>query len=276
MRSGRVEALGPRIPSKDSTARFGVKAGRGVFGGFFPGGESRSAGRRVVSRGPMTLMGSIPKAGLVALLCLSCGGYQASASPNETLRAYSAAIEAGRAREAYDLLSVEAKKTIPFESFKRMLNENPDEIKELSRSLLRPSAPPVVTATVTPPGGQTLLLVYEEGAWRVDGSSIDLYSQATPERAVAAFVRAYDNRRFDVLLRFVPDDQKHDLSAQVLEKAWTDEQREDIERMMAALKAALPTARFETLGDRATMPYGSGGTLELLREHGLWKVEDLD
>ena len=42
-----------------------------------------------------------------------------------------------------------------------------------------------------------------------------------------------------------------------------------------ALKAALPTARFEVLGERATMAYGAGGTVELVREHGVWKLEDL-
>jgi hypothetical protein len=41
------------------------------------------------------------------------------------------------------------------------------------------------------------------------------------------------------------------------------------------LKAVLPTARFEVLGERATLAFGAGGTLELVREHGSWKVEDL-
>jgi hypothetical protein len=28
------------------------------------------------------------------------------------------------------------------------------------------------------------------------------------------------------------------------------------------------------LGDRATMAYGTGSTVELVREHGLWKIEE--
>jgi hypothetical protein len=177
--------------------------------------------------------------------------------------------------DAYALLSEDAQKTIPFEAFSRIVKESPSDVAELAATLERPAAPPRVTATVTPPGGPVLLLVYEDGAWKVDGSSVDLYGQATPERAVFAFVRAYDNRRFDVLLRFVPDAQRGGLSAQVLEKAWTGEQKEEVERLVSALKAALPTARFELLGERATMAYGSGGTLELVRENGAWKVEDL-
>ena len=83
-----------------------------------------------------------------------------------------------------------------------------------------------MTATVTAPNGQSVLLVYEAGAWRVDGSAIDLYSQATPASAVLAFVRAFENRRYDVLLRFVPDSERSGLDAEQLRKAWEEgEQR---------------------------------------------------
>ena len=216
-------------------------------------------------------------AALAALVAVTqgCASTRASARPDETLRAYSKALREGRAKEAYGLLSDDARKTIPFESFARIVKENPQEVSELAATLERPADAPRVTATVTPPGGPVLLLVYEDGAWKIDGSSVDLYGQATPERAVFAFVRAFDNGRFDVLLRFVPDAQRGNLSPAALEKAWTGEQREEVERMMGALKAALPTARFELLGERATMAYGAGGTLELVRENGAWKVEDL-
>jgi hypothetical protein len=212
---------------------------------------------------------------LSGALLAGCAGTHASAQPSETLQAYSRALREGRSAEAYALLSEDAKKTIPFESFKRIAKENSEEVKALAESLQRPSGPPRVTATVSPPGGAPLLLVFEDGEWRIDGTSIDFYSQATPERAVLAFIRAYENRRFDVLLRFVPDSQRQDLTPQSLEKAWTSEQKDDIERLIQALRAALPTARFELLGDRATLAFGTGGTLELVREHGVWKVEDL-
>ena len=58
-----------------------------------------------------------------------------------------------------------------------------------------------------------------------------------------------------------------------LEKAWRGEQKGEMDRLTQALAAALPTARFEHLGDRATMAYGAGGTVELIREDGVWKVE---
>src|SRR5262245_50410341 len=106
---------------------------------------------------------------LISLLgaLAGCAANSASAEPDRTLRAYSEALAAGRAADAYALLSADAKKSIPFEAFERMLKENPEEIKELAGALKRPSQAPEVTATVTPPGGPTLLLVYEDGKWRV-------------------------------------------------------------------------------------------------------------
>ena len=78
------------------------------------------------------------------------------------------------------------------------------------------------------------------------------------------------------MLRFVPDSQlEKGLDAQRLKQSWEGAWKEEMQRITAALKAALPTAQFEELGDRATMAYGSS-TLQLVREHGLWKIEDFD
>ena len=209
-------------------------------------------------------------------LCVACSASSAQPqrSPKETLDAYSQALQQGKLDEAYALLSDEAKKSMPFEAFRRMVEENPDEVKAIALSLQRPSGPPLVTATVTAPTGEKLLLVYEDGRWRVDASAIDLYSQSTPQAAVTAFIRAFENKRYDVLMRFVPEQKREGLNAKKLKQAWEGEQREEMERLTQALQAALPTARFEIIGDRATMAYGAGGTVELLLEGGAWKIEE--
>jgi hypothetical protein len=218
------------------------------------------------------------RAALVVLLGLAtaCGG-SAGADPDRVLHQYSLAVEAGQAREAYALLSSESKKSINFEQFQRILKENPEEARELARSLRRPQVgPPRVTATVTGPDGESsILLVYEHGQWRVDASAIDLYSQRTPEAAVRAFLRAYENKRFDVLLKFVPEDQREGLTSAELKKAWEGEEKADMDRLTGALKASLPTAKVELFGDRATLAFGAGGSVELVREQGAWKIEDL-
>jgi hypothetical protein len=163
---------------------------------------------------------------------------------------------------------------MPFDAFARMVKENPEETRAIANALTRPSGAAAVTATVTTPEGDTLLLRYEGGRWRVDRSAIDLYAQDTPEDALRSFVRAIEAKRYDVVLRFAPDSKKEGLDAPKLKAAFEGEQREEIERLTQALKAALPTATVEHLGERATMSYGSGGTVELVREHGVWKVEE--
>jgi hypothetical protein len=210
-------------------------------------------------------------------LASGCGG-GAGSDPDRVLREYSLAVEGGKAREAYELLSTESKKSISFEQFQRILKENPEEARELAQSLRRPQVgPPRVTATVTGPDGESsILLVYEQGQWRVDASAVDLYSQRTPEAAVRAFLRAYENKRYDVLLKFVPEDQlDKELTAAELKKAWEGEEKADMDRLTGALKASLPTAKVELFGDRATLAFGAGGSVELVRERGVWKIEDL-
>ncbi|HMI88762.1 MAG TPA: hypothetical protein VK550_32005 [Polyangiaceae bacterium] len=216
---------------------------------------------------------------LLPIACLTLLGCHASAlqqGPSETLRTYARALDEGRADDAYKLLSSEAKRNISPDAFRRMVKENAVEMKDIAHALSRPASDPVVTATVTSPKGDSLLLLYEEGRWKLDGSSIDLYGQLTPRQAIEAFLRAFERSRYDVMLRFVPDSQlEKGLDSQRLKQSWEGAWKEEMQRITAALKAALPTAQFEELGDRATMAYGSS-TLQLLREHGAWKIEDFD
>ncbi len=210
----------------------------------------------------------------IALVMAACSPPKPE-GPDAVLRAYAKALEEGRADDAYRLLGEDARRGVSLEAFRRMVGDNPEEVREIGRSLTRPTGPPVVTATVTGPGGQELQLVLEGGRWRVEGTAIDLYAQDTPRHAVNGFVRALDRKRYDVILRFVPDGHKEGLDAAKLKAAWEGHDREEMMQVLAALKQALPTASFEETGDRATMPYGAG-TLQLVRERGVWKIEDFD
>jgi hypothetical protein len=213
----------------------------------------------------------------LALLQSACGAASTSPKdPSEALRAYSNALEQGRIDEAYGMLSEEARREVSLDAYRRMAAESPGEVREIARAMTRPSSPPVVTATLTTASGDSLLLVYESGRWKVDGSAIDLYAQTTPRQAVTAFVRAFERHRFDILTRFVPDTKKAGLDAARIKEAWEGYQRQELERIVQAVKSALPTATFEEVGDRATMPFGAVGTIQLVREHGVWKIEDFD
>jgi hypothetical protein len=213
---------------------------------------------------------------LAAAAVSACSGSQKPADdPSGVLRAYARALEEGRAEDAYRMLSDEARRGISLEAFRRMVKDNPEEVREIGRALARPTSAPVVTATVSGPNGQELQLVLENGSWRVEATAIDLYAQDTPRHAVQGFVRALERKRYDVILRYVPDAHREGLDAAKLKSSWEGHDREEMEQVLSALKQALPTATIEETGERATMPYGAG-TLQLVRERGLWKIEDFD
>jgi hypothetical protein len=205
---------------------------------------------------------------------LGCGAGGASLGPRETLRAYAVALREQRIADAYGLLSRDARIRLSLPEFTRMVTENGREIEDISRSLLEPAEAPKITATLTSPDGDTLRLVYEGDAWHVDGSAFDLYGQATPRAALESFLRAYTNKRYDVLLRFVPDQKRQGLSADQLKQAWEGDQRQQLERLTQALRASLPNLRIEVLGTRATVAYGPGANVELVQEQGTWRIED--
>jgi hypothetical protein len=209
------------------------------------------------------------------LLCFGCAaGAHSGGSPNDVLRSYAQALKEHRLADAYALLSREAQARVSLPVFTQMAQENPKEIEEISADLLRPTEPAKVTATLTTPDGDALLLVYEGDRWKVDASALDLYRQDSPLATLGSFLRAFDHKRYDVLLRFVPEAQAEGLSPEALQAAWEGEQRTHMERLTQSLKASLGNAKVEILGDRATVGYGAGGTVELVNEHGSWKIED--
>ena len=269
-----------------------------------------------------------PLLGLVfvaALAVPACGGSNVQQGPSDALRAYAQALEQGRVDDAYRLLSDEAKRSMSGEAFRRAVRENPADVIEIARALARPSSDPIVSATVTVPNGEELVLVYEGGAWRIDGAAVDLYGQATPRQALLGFLRAFDRKRYYVILRYVPDAEKEglgplgddevipvpaaaesdkdpnapapspgakppaagprttlkptpgatvQLTPAKLRTAWEGPQKEQMSRIVQAIKTALPTATIEETGDSAAMAYGAGGTVAFVREHGVWKIKD--
>jgi len=167
---------------------------------------------------------------------------------------------------------VEAQRRVPFARFEAMMRENPEQVAALAKRLEQTPERLTVTATFGGNTGEEFELTLEDGEWKANLSAIDLYSQASPIATVASFVRAFELGRYDVLLRFVPESEKGGLTAEQLKAAWEGPQHQEMVDLVQALQAALPTARAEQYGDKATVAYGAGGTVELLLEHGLWKI----
>ena len=221
----------------------------------------------------------VPFVAAVSIACaiaLGCGATNTT-NPRSVLDAYAAALQAGRADDAYRMLSEDARRAITLEAFRTLVKQNKAEAFELGKSLARPTDDPYVTATVPLSSGDTITLVLEDGRWRIDASALDFYSQATPRQAIVGFIRAFSRKRWDVLLKYVPDAHKEGLTEDRLKAAWGEGKPEGkrVEEVVEAVRQSLPTATIEETGDRATMAYGSAGTVLFVRERGAWKIEDL-
>lgn len=195
-------------------------------------------------------------------------------TPRHAALEYAEAVREKRYDDAYALLSREARRELSRQEFQKRLEQNPKETELLLAGLEASSEGATVRAVITGKNGETLELVYEGDAWRVEERAVDLYGQRTPRDALASFVRAYDAKRWDVLLRFVPDSERTGMDEKVLEGAWQGEQKAEIAAIVEGLRASLPAAPIEELGTQASMTYAGGGTVELVLEHGVWKIQD--
>jgi hypothetical protein len=212
----------------------------------------------------------------LALFALLAGCAGASvATPEGALDAYARALREGRADEAYALLSDSARRAVSVDQFRTMVKKSPQDARELAQTLEGQTRAAEVTAVVTTQNGQTLELVLERGKWKLDASAIDLYAQDTPRHALTGFVRAVDRKRYDILLRYITDAHRAGFDEKGLKTAWEGPDKEEVARVIAQIRAALPTSTIEETGDRATFSYGTG-TVALLKERGAWKIEDFD
>src|SRR5512140_3619258 len=100
---------------------------------------------------------------LPLVLALTACSSVVQQGPSDTLRAYAQALSQGRVDDAYHLLSDEAKRSMSLEAFRRAVKENPEDAREIAQALSRPASDPVVTATLTVPNGDELLMIYEGG-----------------------------------------------------------------------------------------------------------------
>jgi hypothetical protein len=211
------------------------------------------------------------------LALAACGAGSAN-MPQTTLRAYADALAEGRADDAYKMLSEETKRVITLEAFRDLVKRNREEALAIGKTLKRDSGDPYITAKIPLKNGDTITMVYEEGRWRVEGDALDFYSQATPRQAMLGFIRAYKNKRWDVLMRYTPDSHKEGLSAERLAQAWGPgkPEGEELKHRLEEIELALPSAQIEETGDRATfVSPGGSATVLFVREHGAWKVEDV-
>ncbi len=210
---------------------------------------------------------------LAVVLLVACGARQSG--PSAALGRYGDALNRGDYEAAYGLMSEAFRAKHTRQEYVRMLKENQREVTATASRLKGRHSGMEVSAEFFFGVGDTMRLVQEQGAWRIASNPMVFYSQATPRDALRSAMRAYHLKRWDVMLRFVPDKWAKAMDEKKMELQFTGPQKEQISTMMNIIQANLDLP-IDERGKEARMPYGGSFEVSFVREGGQWKIKDFD
>jgi len=216
-----------------------------------------------------------PRSAILLVLFLSgCGS--SAGKPLSAVDGYVAALRASDFSRAYDFMSERYRRDHSRAEFVKRMQESPREVKETVTRLSSGGRRVELSAKFLYDDlRDELPLLVEDGQWRIASDPLDFYPQDTPAHALRSFVRAVELKRWEVVLRFVPDKWRKDMTTEKVREQFEGADNEDARQMMRLLAANLDNP-IETQGDEARMPYGERFEVKFVREDGVWKIADPD
>jgi hypothetical protein len=210
----------------------------------------------------------------ISILVFTLSACGSAPSPARTAHQFAALLEAESYDAAWALLSERSRAELDRRDLEKRMSANPEERSAIIARLSGEITEQRAEALFPLADGRVVRLVLEDGDWRLDGAILDVYSQETPRLAIASFVRALENKRYDVILRFVPKAYlTPELTEEALRKSIEEEMPEETAKIIENLKDSVNTP-IEENGDRARMSVGAGDAVLLVREDGVWKIDD--
>jgi hypothetical protein len=195
--------------------------------------------------------------------------------PAAAVAAFGTAVARGDFQTAYGLTSAEFRRRMPFEAFAAGFKAGGGEPDALGKRMVAEAPRIAPRVEIVLSLGERVPVLLEEGHWRIDGPVYEAWGQGTPRAALRTLVRALDERRYDVVLRLVPNRYRAGLSTDKLRRYWEGGRKVENDALLARLRAALE-APIAEVGDEAHLPYPPDKEVRLVREAGQWKVEDPD
>jgi hypothetical protein len=195
--------------------------------------------------------------------------------PAATVAAFGAALARGDLGGAYRLTSTDFQHRVPFDAFAAGFAAGGAEPAVLGQRMVAEAPRMRPRVEVTLALGERVPLVLEAGRWRIDAAVYEPWGQATPRAALLTFVRALDARRYDVVLRLVPDRYRSSLSVERLRAFWEGEHKDEHRALLERVRAAAAAPIVE-VGDEARLELAPDRQVRLVREGGRWKIEDPD
>jgi hypothetical protein len=209
---------------------------------------------------------------ILCLLVAACGGGK---GPSQTLDNYGRALKNRDFGKAYDLMSSSYRSKVSREDYVRMMRDNVREVDETADRLRGKKGSMEVSAEFEYGYGDKMLLVQEDGRWKIATNPLAFYDQSTPRNALRSFVRAYRLERWDVMLRFVPSTYREKMDAAKMKAQFTGPSHEQMENLINTIEGNMDEPIIER-GNDARMSYGDRFTVQFVKEDGAWKLKDLD
>jgi hypothetical protein len=195
--------------------------------------------------------------------------------PSQTLDHYGRALKNHDFGQAYDLMSSGFRGKVSREDYVRMMRDNPREVDETAERLRGKHGSLEVSAEFEYGLGDQMRLVQEGGRWKIATNPLSFYDQSTPKAALRSFIRAFRLERWDIMLRFVPNQYREKMDAAAMKTEFTGASKEQMETLMNTLEANVDEPVTER-GNDARMTYGDRFEVKFVREDGVWKLKDLD
>lgn len=212
---------------------------------------------------------------LAICACVVAIGCSRPKGPSQTLDKYGRALKNHDFASAYDLMSSSFRGKVSREDYVRMMRDNPREVDETAERLRGKHGSLEVSAEFEYGLGDQMRLVQEGGQWRIASNPLSFYDQSTPKAALRSFIRAFRLERWDVMLRFVPNQYREKMDAQKMKAQFTGPSKDQVETLMNTLEANVDEPVTER-GNDARMSYGDRFEVKFIKEDGVWKLKDLD
>jgi hypothetical protein len=161
---------------------------------------------------------------------------------------------------------------VSFDTWQKNVADNPQEVSETSRRLSRVRGPHDIRA-LQDNTREPLQLSQDEGRWYLATEPIEFYDQSTPRAALRSFIAAFTHKRYDVILRLMPDADKEGVTSETLTQRFGHGARDEIARLLSQL-APNVDAPIEAHEQYATMPYAEHRRVLFVLERGSWRIQE--
>lgn len=214
-----------------------------------------------------------PAAVALCLMLLGCA--RRGLAPGDALDGFAAALERKDYDGAYGLMSPAYRSRVSATEFRKRLEANGAEISADAKMMREGARRWGDRVEVRVSEDERVTVVRAGAGWRLEDQPLDPYGQATPRAALRAFIRAVENRRYDILVRLAPARYRAILTVPKLRAYWEGENATENRALLRDLRLAVG-ARITEEGEEAFMTYGASRQVRFVREEGLWRVESPD